>query len=42
LKETDVKYKNIFVMGGHEEGIITFGRNLNEAGKTLLNHFSKS
>ena len=28
--------KKIIVMAGHEEGIITFGKNLDEAGKILL------
>jgi ribulose-5-phosphate 4-epimerase/fuculose-1-phosphate aldolase len=35
--ETDLKNKKILVMGGHEEGIISFGKDLNEAGKILLN-----
>jgi hypothetical protein len=26
----------IFVMGGHEDGIISFGRNIEEAGLTLI------
>jgi len=27
-------------MAGHEEGIVTFGRDLDEAGQTLLNYLS--
>jgi L-ribulose-5-phosphate 4-epimerase len=36
FKETKVAIEKIIVMGGHEEGIITFGKTLNEAGKILL------
>ncbi len=36
FKETDVSKKKILVMGGHEEGIITFGANLDEAALTLI------
>lgn len=31
----------IFVMAGHEEGIVTFGNNLDEAGEVLLNRFNQ-
>ena len=34
--ETDVGEKKILVMGGHKEGIITFGKDLDEAGSYLL------
>jgi len=34
--QTDLKNKKILVMAGHEEGIISFGKNLNEAGNLLL------
>ncbi len=33
--------RKIIVMGGHEEGIITFGKDLDEAGNTLLNYKNK-
>jgi L-ribulose-5-phosphate 4-epimerase len=36
--ETGVKNEKILVMGGHEEGIIAFGKAMDEAGKTLLKH----
>lgn len=36
LKETDALEKKIIVMGSHKEGIITFGKDLDEAGKYLL------
>ena len=35
--ETELKREKIIVMGGHEEGIICFGRNLEEAANVLLN-----
>jgi L-ribulose-5-phosphate 4-epimerase len=31
FKSTDVKMKKIFVMGGHDGGLVTFGRDLQEA-----------
>jgi len=31
FKTTDVKSRKIFVMAGHEGGIITFGKDLEEA-----------
>jgi len=34
--ETDVVQKKILVMGGHQDGIITFGKDLDEAGGYLL------
>lgn len=39
FEETDVKTSKILVMAGHEEGIITFGGSLDEAGKILFDHF---
>jgi ribulose-5-phosphate 4-epimerase/fuculose-1-phosphate aldolase len=36
FKETDAFEKKIIVMGGHKEGLITFGKDLDEAGKYLL------
>ena len=36
--ETNVVQDKIIVMGGHEEGIITFGKNLKEAGQLILNY----
>jgi ribulose-5-phosphate 4-epimerase/fuculose-1-phosphate aldolase len=35
--ETNLSKDKIIVMGGHIEGIISFGNNLEEAGNTLLN-----
>jgi len=33
--ETDLPKKKIFVMAGHEEGIFTFGKDMEEAGEVL-------
>ena len=37
FKETGVAKEKIIVMGGHEEGIISFGEHLEEAGNVILN-----
>ncbi|MBI2004080.1 class II aldolase/adducin family protein [Candidatus Pacearchaeota archaeon] len=37
--ESNVNDEKIFVMGGHKEGIISFGKTLNEAGNILLSKF---
>ncbi len=39
--ETDVQKKKIIVMAGHEEGVISFGNDLDEAGKMLLSYYAK-
>jgi len=36
FRETDVLRQRIFSMGGHEDGIVTFGQSVAEAGATLL------
>jgi L-ribulose-5-phosphate 4-epimerase len=36
FKETDLAKKKVIVMGGHEDGIICFGNDLDEAGDRLL------
>ncbi len=36
FKETNLKKSKMLVMAGHEEGIISFGKDLNEAGNMLL------
>ena len=38
FKETDLMTKQILVMAGHEEGIISFGKNLEEAGNVIINY----
>jgi len=37
FEETSLSNEKIIVMGGHEEGIICFGKNLEEAANVLLN-----
>lgn len=37
--ETDLSQKKILVMGGHKEGVLTFGNTIDEAGKVLLDYF---
>ncbi len=38
FRKTAVERKKILVMGGHEEGIISFGENLDEAGMVLMGY----
>jgi ribulose-5-phosphate 4-epimerase/fuculose-1-phosphate aldolase len=40
FSESNVSREKILVMAGHEEGIITFGKTLDEAGKILLNKYN--
>ncbi len=40
MKRKEVKEKKIIVMKGHKEGIICFGKNLEQAGNTLLNYLN--
>jgi L-ribulose-5-phosphate 4-epimerase len=40
FKETDLTEKKILVMAGHSEGIVSFGRNLDEAGEILLKNLN--
>ena len=43
LCQEDITNKlKIIVMSGHKEGIITFGKNLTEAGDILLNYYQKN
>ena len=38
-QKTETKLQKIIIMSGHREGIITFGKDANEAGNTLLNFY---
>ena len=40
LRDTDLRVEGIFVMAGHEEGIFSFGKTLDEAGEVLLRYYS--
>jgi len=37
FNETEVYEQKILVMGGHEEGVVTFGKDLDQAGRVLIN-----
>jgi L-ribulose-5-phosphate 4-epimerase len=40
FKDTSLPLDKIFVMAGHEEGIVTFGKTMDEAGEKLLNELA--
>ena len=42
LKEKDIASRRIFSMGGHEDGVISFGASADEAGTTLLTYLKRS
>lgn len=42
LKDINNRNMGIVAMGGHEEGILTFGRNIQEAGNRLLTYYYQS
>jgi ribulose-5-phosphate 4-epimerase/fuculose-1-phosphate aldolase len=39
--ETTIQDDKVMVMGGHDEGLIAFGKDLDEAGKVLLDFLAK-
>lgn len=41
FRETNVKKTKMFVMAGHEEGIVAFGRNFDDAFAVLMRHASR-
>ncbi len=41
MRDTNLMNMKIFVMEGHEEGIFTFGADLDEAGKVLLEYYDE-
>ncbi|MFQ5569149.1 MAG: class II aldolase/adducin family protein [Rhodothermales bacterium] len=41
-RETDVRERQIFVMGGHEDGLVSFGRTAEEAGTVLLTYLARA
>lgn len=40
--QSDVRHKGIFSMGGHEDGVVAFGKTVEEAGNTLLSALAES
>jgi L-ribulose-5-phosphate 4-epimerase len=41
LTTTDAKARKVIAMGGHEEGIMSFGKDLTEAGNILLEYYQR-
>ncbi|MFO7828300.1 MAG: class II aldolase/adducin family protein [Bacteroidales bacterium] len=41
ISKLTIHDKGIIIMGGHKEGIITYGKSLNEAGEILLKYHQK-
>ena len=42
FRETSVGKLGIFATGGHEDGIFSFGKTIEKAGRILLNYFEKA
>jgi len=40
--QTDIRHKGIFSMGGHEDGVVAFGKTVAAAGNTLLSALAGS
>jgi len=40
--ETNVREQLIFAMGGHEDGVVSFGRTAEEAGTLMLNYLARA
>ncbi len=41
FRETNVKETKFFVMGGHEDGVMSFGKSMDEAGRMIVKYFSQ-
>jgi ribulose-5-phosphate 4-epimerase/fuculose-1-phosphate aldolase len=42
FRETHVRDHLVFAMGGHEDGVVSFGRSVKEAGSVLINHLARA
>ena len=42
FRETNVRQRRLFAMGGHEDGLVAFGRTVEEAGTVLLNDLARA
>ena len=42
FEDTQVRSRHIFAMGGHEDGIVSFGRTSEEAGSVLINTLARA
>jgi hypothetical protein len=41
-RESDMRRQRLFTMGGHEDGVVSFGRTASEAGQVLLDALAAS
>ena len=41
-QETDAAEKGIFIMGGHEDGVVSYGNDAQTAGKILVDHLARA
>lgn len=42
LKTPDVRRQGIFAMGGHEDGVVTFGETMAESGQRFIQYFARA
>ena len=42
FNETPAKARRIFAMGGHEDGVVAFGRTAQETGTVLVNYLAQA
>ena len=42
FRDTDVRRRRLFSMGGHEDGLVSFGRTAQEAGSVLLSYLARA
>lgn len=42
FRETRVKERNVFVMGGYGDGVVSFGRSVAEAGMVLIDYLAQA
>jgi L-ribulose-5-phosphate 4-epimerase len=42
FRETRVRDRLVFAMGGHEDGVVSFGRSVEEAGSVLITHLARA
>ena len=42
FRETAVHRQRLFSMGGHEDGLVAFGKTAEEAGTVLLNYLARA
>lgn len=42
LNDSKARQRQIIVMGGHEDGIVSFGKNAEQAGQILISYYSRA